>query len=235
MRRRQAATGYSSNPPGNSGGGGSGGSSDQYFAVSDGTELTTSGKVTEGSSNVISCRIDDGQAAAVTSNGLSGLVGGMYWNLGSDITGAVNLTFEWSGSIPDRVHLCICVWRNSSAPTTLQDIENGDARWCQILTSNTSGVSTYLKADGSNLAGSVAENKTSSVSVSYAVLLDPQGWGGHQSRHYYTAANTTIRSSASAQGGTTGDVFVAIAFGKVNVSASSDQDISFKLRGGMPE
>ena len=233
MRRRRHFSGYSSNAPSSNAGGG-GGSSDQYLAVADGTELTTSGKVTEGASNVISCRIDSGQAAAVTSNGLSGLVGGMYWNLGSTITGAVNLTFEWSGSIPDRVHFCICVWRNSSAPTTLQDIENGDARWCQILTSNTNGVSTYLKTDGSNLAGSVAENKTSSVSVSYAVLLDPQGWGGHQSRHYYTAANTTIRSSASAQGGTTGDVFVAIAFGKVNVSAGSDQDISFKLRGGMP-
>ena len=218
------------------GGGGGGGVSDQYLKFGDGTEIGSSGAVSAGSGNAINLAIADGQAAATASQGLSGLVGGYVFDLGSNITGAVNLTLAWAdaSAIPARIHLCLAVWRAASAPTTLQDLEDENCRFLQIVTNVSSGVSTYLKKEDRTLGTSNVENKSTSVSFEYCVMSDPKGFGGNMLRHYYTSSGTTIRQDSSIENESTGSLYAALCWGKLGIAASEDMTISVTLRGGMP-
>ena len=210
-----------------------GGSSDQKLNFGDGTELSdTSGKVTQGSTaDEIVMRLDDGQVAG--TGGIDGMVGGIVWDLGSDITGGVSLNLTWVTK-QDLTNVVVAVLRASSAPTSLADIDgNTSTRFLQLRTSAASGVSTYLNSGSGNLATVNNENKASSESVAFYVAIDSKGIGGMVSRHYYTASGVTARSNTTNTSVSSGNVYVALCFSAAG-TVSGDTDIKAKLRGGMP-
>jgi len=215
------------------GGGGAGGGDDQKLNYGDGTEIETSGKVSQGSTaDEIVMRIDSGQAAG--SGGVDGMIGGMVWDLGSDITGPICLQFTWV-SKQNLTNVCVVVLRAASAPTSLADIDgNTSTRILQLRVSNAGGVSTYIKRGNANLATTNSENKSSSTGATFQAAIDAKGIGGCVSRHHYTSGvNTTIRTDANDTQVTSGNIYAAMLFSAAG-TISSDLDIKAKLRGGMP-
>ena len=214
-------------------GGGGGDASSQALNFGDGTELSdTSGKVSQGSTaDEIVMRLDDGQVAG--TGGIDGMVGGIVWDLGSDITGGVSLNLTWVAK-QNITNVVIAVLRASSAPTSLADIDgNSSTRFLQLRTTTSGGVSTYLNSGSGNLATVANENKASSESVTFYVAVDSKGTGGMMSRHYYTASGVTVRSNNTTTSSTSGNIYVAMCFSAA-ATISGDVDIKAKLRGGMP-
>jgi len=177
-------------------------------------------------------RIDSGQAAG--SGGVDGMIGGMVWDLGSDITGPICLQFTWVAK-QNLTNVCVVVLRATSAPTSLADIDgNTSTRILQLRTSNAGGVSTYIKRGNANLATTNSENKSSSTGATFQAAIDAKGIGGCVSRHHYTSGvNTTIRTDANDTQVTSGNVYAAMLFSAAG-TIGSDLDIKAKLRGGMP-
>ena len=216
------------------GGGGGGGDDSQRLLYGDGTELSdTTNKISQGSTaDEIVMRIDSGQAAG--SGGVDGMIGGMVWDLGSDITGPICLQFTWV-SKQNLTNVCVVVLRATSAPTSLADIDgNTSTRILQLRTSNAGGVSTYIKRGNANLATTNSENKSSSTGATFQAAIDAKGIGGCVSRHHYTSGvNTTIRTDANDTQVTSGNAYAAMLFSAAG-TIGSDLDIKAKLRGGMP-
>jgi len=212
--------------------GGGGGTSDQKLNYGDGTEIGSSGKVSQGSTpDEIVMRIDSGQAAP--SGGIDSMVGGMIWDIGDTITGPVCLEFDWV-SKQSLTNVVIAILRADSEPTSLADIDgNTSTRFLQLRVSAAGGVSTFVKRGNANLATTNNENKSSSVSAAFQVGIDEKGIGGAMSRHYYTASGTTIRSDVNSTDVSSGTVYVAMLFSTAG-TAGSDLDIKARLRGGMP-
>lgn len=208
-----------------------GGSADQYLRPSAGTEIESSGKITTGASpEEIVMRIDSGQGAG--SGGIDGMIGAMYWSLGSSLTGPVCIDFDWVQKI-NLSNVVIALYRSASAPTSLADVDGASSHFLQIRVSGAGGVSTFLKTGTSSLATTNAENKASSVSIAYQCAVDEKGLGPTLSRHYFTATGTQGRTLASTSNSTSGNLYVVLCFSKAG-TASGDEDIKVKLRGGMP-
>jgi hypothetical protein len=210
-----------------SGGGGGGGS--EYLSFSNATEIGSSGKIADGASDSIELTIDSGQAAAVASSGLAGLIGAAVWNLGAVSTGNINSLVEWV-SIINKTHVCVAVWRAASAPTSLADIKAANTRWLQVLTQGGgTNTSTYVKTNTNNLATSNRENLASSVSVSFTVATDADGYGRALSRHD-SSGTSSVQSSSSAQAEASGDFYLALLWGKT-ATAAGLETIKLKLQG----
>ena len=231
MRFRRRG-GYSSNPP--SSAGGSGGE-DQVLTAAAGTEIGSSGKVTTGSSSAeIILTIDSGQAA-MASGPISGAIGAVYWDQGSVVKGPCCARLEWVSKI-NLTNVFVVVFRAASAPTSLADIQGATAvRYLQARTSAAGGVSTFIQHNASsNVASTNNENKASSLSIAYSVAVDDAGMGPHMSRHYYSATGTTGRTNATTTNANSGNIYIALLWGKTASSASSQEQIKLKLSGGMP-
>lgn len=206
--------------------------SDQYLDPASFSEIGSSGKIADGGSNVINLSIDNGQAAATTSQGLSGLIGAGLYDLGSTITGAVNLAIEITGSV-NQSYLCVGVFRATSAPTTLQGIEDATAQYLQVKIGASGQVNTYLKSGTASLTSGNAENKSSSTLLEYAVGMGASGFGPSMSRHEHDTTHT-VRTSTTDVNTSSGNVYVFVAWGK-SATAASAETLGVKIRGGMPQ
>lgn len=229
MRYRRRG-GYSSNPPSSAGGG-----EDQVLTAAAGTEIGSSGKVTTGSSAAeIILTIDSGQAA-MASGPLSGAIGAVYWDQGSVVKGPCCARIEWVSKI-NLTNVFVVVFRATSAPTSLADIQNASAvRYLQARISSAGGVSTFIQNNPSaNVASTNNENKASSLSIAYSVAVDDAGMGPHMSRHYYSATGTTGRTNATTTNAASGNIYIAVLWGKTGSSATGEELIKLKLSGGMP-
>ena len=213
--------------------GGGGATPDQKLRPVNGTEIGTSGKVTAGASDdEIVMRIDDDQAAGV--GGIDGMIGGIFWDLGSTIKGPVCVDFEWVQKV-NLTNVVIVVMRRDSAPTSLADIDSASTRWLQIRTSNAGGVSTFLGLGTGNLGNVNNENKATSVSIAFQVAIDEKGLGPSMCRHYFTAQGTQGRTNGTTTNQATGKIYIAALFSKSGSAAQDgDADIKIKLAGGMP-
>jgi len=230
MRFRRRG-GYVSNPPGAASGGGE----DQVFTAASATELGSSGKVTTGSNAAeIVLTIDSGQAA-MASGPISGAIGAAYWDLGAEIKGPCCALLEWV-QLVNQTSVFVVIFRATSAPTSLADIQGATAvRFLQARTGNTGGVSTFIQNNpAANVATTTNENKTGSQSVAYSVAVDDAGMGPHMSRHYYTAAGATGRTNSTSTTANSGNLYIALLWGKTGASAGSQEQIKVKLSGGMP-
>ena len=225
IRRR---SGYVSNPPGSGGGG----TTTQYKTVADGTEIGSSGRVVDGSDNAINLTLPDGTSAAVAGNGLSSLFGGCWWDLGSTLKGSIQFALEWV-TLPASTHVVIAVWRDTSDPTTIQDIEDAGAHFVQILTTSTDRTSTLLKEGTAALSTVTTENKTGSERIHYSCHTDDNQVGAHSSLHEH-GSTSTDRVDSSNTVATSGSWYAALLFGAYATVSGSDKVISLKLRGGMP-
>jgi len=196
--------------------------------VADGTEIGTSGKAGDDGTDTIALIIDSGQAAA--SGGLDGLIGAVYWDLGSTSQGNVNTLVEWVTRIA-ATHVVVAVWRATSAPTSLADIDAASAHWSQLYQSATNRSSTYLKTATQNLGTTNQENFVTSVSSSLTVATDGDGYGGSLTRHD-GSGNSQTRTLQTTFAQASGNFYIALLWGK-SATASGEQVIKLKLQGEM--
>ena len=207
---------------------GGGAATSDYLRVADGTELGTSGKALDDGTETIALVIDSGQAAA--SGGLDGLIGAVYWDLGAVSNGNVNTLLEWVTRLP-ATHVVVAVWRSTSAPTSLADIDGANACWSQLYQSATNRSSTYLKTATANLGTTNSENFTTSASLSTTVATDGDGYGGSLIRHDGSGVSKS-RALATAFTQGTGSFYLALLWGK-SATASGEEVIKIKLQGEM--
>lgn len=208
-----------------SGGGGGGGS--DYLLFSDAIEIGTSGKIADGPSSSIQLTIDSGQAAA--SGGVDGLIGAAVWNLGAVSIGNLNCLMEWV-SIVNQTHVVLAVWRSSSAPTSMAEIESSSPLWLQALTQGLdTKTSTYLRHTTQSLGTTNTENNAGSVSISLTVATDADGYGGALSRHD-SAGTSKSRDLSTVVAAASGSFYLALMWGK-SATASGAEMISVKLQG----
>lgn len=224
-------TGASGGPAPSTGGG-----EDQAFTFADGTAIGT-GFEAGGSADTIRLNVSSGQAAVVASNGLAGMIAGMWWkptSLELNNLGPVCLNLKWVSAIPAQWHVCVVVSRRTSDPTSLADFQS-KSKWMQVRSSGTLGISTFVNQTTGSLVTTANENKASSVSVQMQVPTGPKGVGGIITRHYFTAGTTPIvRTNASYQTQATGDIYVGLLFAKA-LTASGDEQFEVELRGGLPQ
>lgn len=214
-----------------------GGGEDQALTFSDGTVIG-SGFEAGSSSDTIRMNVASGQAAATASNGLSGMIGGIWWKPTSsplNNLGPVCLNLEWATSpVPVNWHVVVVVAKLTSDPTALSDFQD-KSKWMQVKTSGTSGVSTFVNQTTGNLATVNNENKSSSVSVQAQIPTGPKGTGGIITRHYFTSGTTPIvRTQATYQTQATGSIYIGLLFAKA-ATAAGDEVLQVKLRGGLPQ
>jgi len=207
---------------------GGGAVTSEYLRVADGTELGTSGKALDDGTDTIALVIDSGQAAA--SGGLDGLIGAVYWDLGSVSNGNVNALVEWVTRIA-ATHVVVAVWRSTSAPTSLADIDAASAHWSQLYQNATNRSNTYLKTGTANLGTTNQENFVSSVSSSLTVATDGDGYGGSLVRHD-GSGTSKVRTLATAFAQASGSFYIALLWGK-SATASGEEVIKVKLQGEM--
>ena len=207
---------------------GGGAVTSEYLRVADGTELGTSGKVSDDGTDTIAMVIDSGQAAA--SGGLDGLIGAVHWDLGSVSNGNVNTLLEWVTRLP-ATHVVVAVWRSTSAPTSLADIDGASAHWSQLYQNATNRSNTYLKTGTANLGTTNQENFTTSASMSTTVATDGDGYGGSLIRHDGSGVSKS-RALATAFTQASGNFYVALLWGK-SATASSEEVIKVKIQGEM--
>jgi hypothetical protein len=207
---------------------GGGAVTSEYLRVADGTELGTSGKALDDGTDTIALVIDSGQAAA--SGGLDGLIGAVYWDLGSVSNGNVNTLLEWVTRLP-ATHVVVAVWRSTSAPTSLADIDGASAHWSQLYQNATNRSNTYLKTGTANLGTTNQENFTTSASMSTTVATDGDGYGGSLIRHDGSGVSKS-RALATAFTQASGNFYVALLWGK-SATASGEEVIKVKLQGEM--
>lgn len=201
----------------------------EYLRFADATELGSSGAVSDVGSDQINLEIADTTAAH--SGGLDGSIGAVYWDLGSSSKGNINCLVEWVAPIINKTNVCIAIWRAGSAPTSLADIDGASSQFLQIITRNTTpATSTYLKTGTNSLATLSAEGLTSSVSISYTVATDADGWGGALSRHDGGGTSKT-RTQSTSFAGASGSFYLALLWSKATASATTDETISIKLQG----
>jgi len=207
---------------------GGGAVTSDYLRVADGTELGTSGKALDDGTETIALVIDSGQAAA--SGGLDGLIGAVYWDLGSVSNGNVNALVEWVTRIA-ATHVVVAVWRSTSAPTSLADIDGASAHWAQLYQNATNRSNTFLKTGTANLGTTNTENFVSSVSLSFTVGTDGDGYGGSLTRHD-GSGNSQVRTLPTTFAQASGNFYIALLWGK-SATAGSEQVIKVKLQGEM--
>ncbi len=207
---------------------GGGGATSEYLRVADGTEIGTSGKAGDDGTDTIALIIDSGQAAA--SGGLDGLIGAVYWDLGSVSNGNVNTLLEWVTRLP-ATHVVVAVWRSTSAPTSLADIDSANACWSQLYQNATNRSNTYLKTAAANLGATNQENFTTSASLSTTVATDGDGYGGSLIRHDGSGVSKS-RALATAFTQASGSFYLALLWGK-SATASGEEVIKLKLQGEM--
>ena len=207
---------------------GGGGATSEYLRVADGTEIGTSGKAGDDGTDTIALIIDSGQAAA--SGGLDGLIGAVYWDLGSTSQGNVNTLVEWVTRIA-ATHVVVAVWRSTSAPTSLADIDAASAHWLQLYQNGSNRSNTYLKTGTANLGTTNQENFVTSVSSSLTVATDGDGYGGSLTRHD-GSGNSQTRTLQTTFAQASGNFYIALLWGK-SATASGEQVIKLKLQGEM--
>ncbi len=207
---------------------GGGAVTSEYLRVADGTELGTSGKALDDGTDTIALVIDSGQAAA--SGGLDGLIGAVYWDLGSVSQGNINSLLTWVTRLP-ATHVVVAAWRSASAPTSLADIDAASAHWSQLYQNATNRSNTFLKTGTANLGTTNQENFVSSVSSSLTVATDGDGYGGSLVRHD-GSGTSKVRTLATAFAQGTGNFYVALLWGK-SATASGEEVIKVKLQGEM--
>ena len=207
---------------------GGGAVTSEYLRVADGTELGTSGKVSDDGTETIAMVIDNGQAAA--SGGLDGLIGAVYWDLGSTSNGNVNALVEWVTRIA-ATHVVVAVWRSTSAPTSLADIDGASAHWAQLYQNGSNRSNTFLKTGTSNIGTTNTENFVTSVSLSFTVGTDGDGYGGSLTRHD-GSGNSQVRTLPTTFAQASGNFYIALLWGK-SATAGSEQVIKIKLQGEM--
>lgn len=213
--------------------GGGGGGMTQELRFADGTVIGSG--VSAGAPDGIRFDISDGQAAAVTSAGLGGMIGGIYWQITSPESDGPGCFFlEWTTAIPENWFIVLVLMRADSAPTTLSDFQSS-SKWLVMRTSGTTGVSTALGQTTAALPGTVSENKASSVSVQCAICVDTKGLGPSCARHYYTATGTQARTQSNTVSKSTGDFYVGLLYAKAAITATSDTSWTMMLRGGLPQ
>ena len=198
----------------------------EYLRVADATELGSSGAASDVSTDQINLEIADGTGATTD---LAALVGALVWDLGATSEGNISCLLEWV-SIVNNTSVVIAVWRAGSAPTSLADIKAASAHWMQLLTrSATPTTSPYLKTGSSALGSLNSAGLEGSVSVSYTVGCDADGWGGALSRHDGDGTSKTKTLNNVFTG--SGNFFLAVVWGKAVSAAGADETISFKLQG----
>ena len=214
-------------------GGGGGGEMNQELRFADGTVIGSG--ISAGAPEGLRFDISSGQTAAVTSAGLSGMIGGIYWQLTSpESDGPGCFYLEWKTAIPENWYIVLVLQRADSAPTTLADFQS-NSRFMVIKTSGTLGVSTTLGGTTNALPGTNAENKASSVSVQCAICVDTKGLGPSCSRHYFTASGTQARTLSSTSSKNSGNFYLGLLYAKATNTASADSNWTMMLRGGLPQ
>lgn len=214
-----------------------GGGEGQALTFIDGTVIG-SGISAGSSADTLKLDVASGQAAAVTSDGLSGMIAGIWWKPTStplSNLGPVCIDVTWATNpFPPNWHVCVVVAKLTSDPTALSDFQS-KSKWLQCKSSAANGVSTYVNQTTGNLNGTNSENKSSSVSVQAQVPTGPKGTGGIISRHYFTSGTTPqVRTNASYQTQATGDIYIGLLFAKA-ATAAQDETLQLKLRGGLPQ
>ena len=195
-----------------------------YLRFADATELGSSGAISDVSTDQINLAIADTQTKS--TGGLDTLIGAAFWDLGSTSQGNVSCLVEWV-ALPNYTHVILAVWRAASAPTSLADIDGASTHFLQVLMNT--GTSTFLKTGTANLATLNSENRSSSVSVSYTVATDTDGYGGAVSRHDSGGGSQSRTLSTSFAEGS-GSFYLALLWSKA-ATATTDETISLKLQG----
>jgi len=198
----------------------------EYLRFADATELGSSGAVSDVGSDQINLEIADTTGATTD---LGALVGAVYWDLGATSEGNISCLLEWV-SIVNNTSVVIAVWRAGSAPTSLADIKAASAHWLQLLTrSATPSTSPYLKTATAALGSLNSNALEGSVSCSYTVGCDADGWGGSLSRHDGDGTSKTKTLTTVFTG--SGNFYLALLWGKAVSAATTDETISIKLQG----
>ena len=202
--------------------------------ASDATEIGSSGDITDGADNVINLTLPDGTAAAVFSNGLSGLYGAAVWSLGGTLAGPLCAYLEWSTRQSSTV-LCVGFLRASSAPTTLADLE-ADSVWLQLNTKSTGLMNPFHREEAETLIAlhTSSANMADCSDVSYNVAVGPNSF---EQRHHiiwnededeqHDGSDSSVVSAASG-------FYLFVAYGAGATVSGGDKTLSVKLKGGFP-
>ena len=203
------------------------------LSAADATEIGSSGSIADGSGSNIELTLPDGTAAAVTANGLSGLYGGAYWNLGSTLKGGLSAFVEWS-TRQSGTFTCIGFKRASSAPTSLADLET-DSVWLQMNIKGTGQLNCFHKKEGDSLTiiTTNSDNLASAAAVIYQVAAGPLGFERRQHVSYNEAEDTQKDNANATAVLDTGNWYLFVAWGS-SATVSGDTTMSFKLTGGFP-
>ena len=199
----------------------------EYLRFADATELGSSGAISDVSTDQIDLAIIDTQAAQ--SGGLDSLIGAAVWDLGATSTGNINCLVEWV-ALPNWTNVVIAVWRAASAPTSLADIDGASSHFLQLLTrSTTPSTSPFLKTGSASLGTLNSSALESSVSCSYVVGCDADGYGGAMSRH--DGAGTSKTKTLTTVFTASGNFYLALLWSKAVNAATEAETISLKLQG----
>ena len=219
-------------PPLNGQNGGGGGSSVTYLAFSDATEINTSGKIADGDSNAIDFTIDNGQAAAVNTNGLSGLIGAALWDRGT-VSGSAPITLLVTlESMPTSSRFCLAIGIGT-VPTSLATIKSGNPYFLEVQKRAGDQIDTRCKVGTASLlaSGSGAEATTTSHGITLQVAADDIGYGPGHVSHLSTKSGTKRRDThdqASKLTHTSGNLWIAALWGK-SATASAEETLSVKI------
>ena len=206
------------------------GASDQYLAVSDGTEIGSSGKATDGASNQIDLVIPDTTTAVVTANGVGAMYGAVIKSLGSTLTSNYSATLEWVAGL-NSSYVCVGILRATSAPTTMDDLE-ADSTFVQITRHASGNVSCFLKEEAQALASvaTTSDNKSGSVRIQYSVGVSDAILRRAIYQHIADTNADNVDSTSIAAA--SGDWYLWIAWGTGATISGGDKTISVKLRAG---
>jgi hypothetical protein len=207
-----------------SGASGSSSSNTDWRTVAAGTTIG-SGTVADGASNAIDLTLPDGTSAVVYANGLSAMLGGVWWDLGSDFYGGFSLILEWVTQQNDT-EIAIGIARLASAPTALSDFETA-SMFCQVRTLSTGNTGTLLRKNAETLQTSTGGDKASAAGVSYQINATDDNLIRHHvaidaATDYSTANSSTVAASS-------GNYYAFLLFG-AGATVSGDTTISLKLR-----
>ena len=218
-RRR---TGYSSNPP-SSGGGGGGGPTYLLTTHSGYTEIQTSGKISDGTGGELEFIVDSGQIAAVTSEGLSGLIGAGVWDYGPATDNAVSLEITL-GTVVNASRFCICMGIGT-VPTTMAEIRAGQAYFGEFYINSSGGINTRCKIGTFNLMGSNFDNHDTSTKLQLQVAADTVGYGPGHIMHIGVKGGTKRRdehTNSTQYTHTSGDLWFAVCYGKAGTAGAEE-------------
>ena len=203
------------------------------LSAADATEIGSSGSIADGSGNNIELTLPDGTAAAVTSNGLSGLYGAAYWDLGTSLKGGLSAFIEYN-TRQNNTFTCVGFKRASSAPTSLSDLET-DSVFLQINIRGTGKLNCFHKKEGDNLTiiTTNSDDLASCKALIYQVAAGPLGFERRQHVSYNEAEDTQKDNASATQILDTGRWYLFLAWGS-STTVSGDTTMSFKLTGGFP-